>query len=128
MSETIYLSVVMMCIQLGSVYLLYLPFSRDVTAEQFAGLRRKYLPLSVAVFAMNLYCFAGGASFFAFKVTLLLGWLPYFFLSMTVIRDKAAQHVFVLGMEGLWCFMLHAGAGAVVTVLFGAMTEKFLSL
>ena len=128
MSETIYLSVVMMCVQLGSVYLFYLPFSRDMTAEQISGLRRKYLPLSAAVFVMNLYCFAGGASFFAFKVTLLLGWLPYFFLSMTVIRDKAAQHVFVLGMEGLWCFMLHAGAGAVVALLYGAMAEEFLPL
>lgn len=128
MSETIFLSVVMMCVQLGSVYLFYLPFSRDVTAEQLTELRRKYLPLSVAVFAINLYFFADGASFFAFKATLLAGWIPYFFLSMSVIRDKAAQHVFVLGMEGLWCFMLHAGAGAVVTVLYGAMTENFLPL
>lgn len=128
MSETIYLSVVTMCVQLGSVYLLYLPFSRDVTDEQFAELRRKYLPLSAAVFVMNLYFFADGASFFAFKATLLAGWIPYCFLSMTVIRDKAAQHVFVLGMEGLWAFMLHAAAGAVVTVLYGAMTEEFLPL
>lgn len=128
MSETIYLSVVTLCIQLGSVYLLYLPFSRDVTAEHFAGLRRKYLPLSIAVFVMNLYFFADGASFFAFKATLLTGWIPYFLLSITVIRGKAAQHIFVLGMEGLWCFMLHAAAGAVVTLLYGAMTENFLSL
>ena len=128
MSETIYLGAVTLCVQLGSVYLLYLPFSRDVTAEQKNRLRRKYLPLSAAVFAMNLFFFADGASYFAFKVTLLAGWIPYFFLSMTVIRDKAAQHVFALGMEGLWCFMLHASAGTVVTVLYGAMTEKFLPL
>ena len=128
MSETIFLSVAMMCVQIGSVYLLYLPFSREVTAEQIAELRRKYFPLSAAVFAMNLYFFADGANFLAFKVTLLAGWLPYFFLLMSVIRNKAAQHVFVLGMEGLWAFMLHALAGAVVTFIYGAMTEEFLPL
>lgn len=118
----------MMCVQLGSVYLLYLPFSKEITAEQIAELRRKYFPLSAAVFVMNLYFFSDGASFFAFKMTLIAGWLPYFFLSMTVIRDKAAQHIFVLGMEGLWCFMLHAGAGAIVKLIYGAMTEEFLPL
>ena len=128
MSETIYLSVVTMCVQLGSVYLLYLPFSRDVTAQQLAELRRKYFPLSAAVFVMNLFFFADGASFFAFKMTLLTGWIPYLLLSMTVIRDKAAQHAFASGMIGLWAFMLHAGAGMVVTVLYGAMTEEFLPL
>ena len=46
MSETIYLGVVMMCVQLGSVYLLYLPFSRDVTAEQ-----KK--PLATKIFAVE---------------------------------------------------------------------------
>lgn len=128
MSETIYLSVVMMCVQLCSVYCLYLPFSRDVTAEQTTALRRKYFPLSAAVFAMNLYLFADGASYFAFKATLLAGWIPYFFSSMTVIRNKVAQHVFALGMSGLWAFMLHALAGAVVTLIYGAMTEEFLPL
>lgn len=128
MNETIFLSVAMMCVQLGSVYLIYLPFSREITAEQITELRRKYFPLSIAVFAMNLYFFSDGTSFFAFKITLLLGWLPYFFLSMTVIRRKVAQHVFVLGMEGLWAFMLHAGAGAAVTFIYGAMTEEFLPL
>ena len=128
MSETIFLSVAMMCIQLCSVYLFYLPFSKEITAEQIAELQRKYLPLSAAVFAMNLYFFSDGASFFAFKVTLLLGWIPYFLVSMTIIRRKVAQHVFVLGMNGLWCFLLHAGAGAIVTFIYGAMTEEFLSL
>ena len=122
------ISIEMTLIQLGSVYLLYLPFSKDVTAEQIAELRRKYLSLSVAVFAMNLYFFADGAIFFAFKVTLLAGWIPYFFLSMTVIRHKTAQHVFVLGMQLLWAFMLHAFAAMGVALIYGAMAEEFLSL
>lgn len=126
MSEIIFVSVEIMLVQLSSVYLLYLPFSRELSAEQKAELRRKYLLLNVAVFAMNLFFFADELSYRAFKVTLVAGWVPYLLLSMTVIRNKTAQHIFVLGMEGLWAFMLHSFAGTCVVMIYGTMTEKLL--
>ena len=114
--------------QLAGAYLRYLPFSREMTAEQKALLLKRFLLWTLANLAIDSVLFADGVSFAAFKIALFVGWIPYFVISMTVIRHRRAQHWFVFGMQGLWTFMLHSSAGMVVKIFYGQMTEELLTI
>ncbi|MBR3745476.1 MAG: sensor histidine kinase [Selenomonadaceae bacterium] len=114
--------------QLSSAYLRYLPFSREMSAEQKSLLLKRFLLWTLANLAIDTLLFADGVSFAAFKIAMFVGWIPYFVISMTVIRHRRAQHWFVFGMQGLWTFMLHSSAGMVVKIFYGAMTEELLTI
>ena len=120
-------SVLIILAQLSGVYLRYLPFSREMSADEKSLLAKRFLLWLAADFAITVFVLSDGLTFRAFKFLMLVGWIPYVVISMTVIRDKAAQHFFVFGMQGLWCFFLHSAAGGVVALLYGQMTEEFVS-
>ena len=126
MTEIIFTSGAITLVQLSSAYLRYLPFSSELSDAQVARLRQRFLLWSLVNLAMNLFFFADGVSYRAFKVSFSINWLPYFLLSMLVIPNHTAQHMFVLGMQLLWVFMLHAFAGMGVALIFGEMTEELL--
>lgn len=127
MVEIIFSDVILTIIQLSGAYLRYLPFSREISEEELTALKKYFILWSVISFALNLWILSDGLSYFAFKVILLIGWLPYF-LSSLIIIGKTAQHIFVLGMQAMWCFMLHAFAGTTVAFIRGTMAEEFLPL
>lgn len=114
--------------QLASAYLRYLPFSREMSAEQKNLLLKKFLLWTLANLTIDSLLFADGVSFAGFKFAMFVGWIPYFVISMTVIRHRRAQHWFVFGMQGLWTFMLHASSNIVVKFFFGEMTEELLPI
>lgn len=115
-------------VQLSGVYLRYLPFSRELSSPEKISLAKRFLLWSAADLAISAFVLTDGLTYRAFKITILTGWLPYFVITMTVIRHKVPQHLFVLGMQALWCFMMHSAAGSVVTVLHGRMSEEFMPL
>ena len=114
--------------QLAGAYLRYLPFSREMSSEQKALLLKRFLLWTLANLTIDAILFADGVSYAAFKIAMFVGWIPYFVISMTVIRRKPAQHWFVFGMQGLWTFMLHSAANMVVKIFYGAMTEELLPI
>lgn len=129
MVEILFFGVAMTLTQLSDAYLRYLPFSREISEPDVAELANRYLIWSVLGFAINVFLADDGVSYRAYKLSMLVfGWLPYFLLSMTVIRSRVAQHVFVLGMQSLWCFMLHAFGGICVALIYGKMSEEHLIL
>lgn len=129
MSEIIFFGVAMTLIQIGDAYLRYLPFSREMSEQDIADLTNRYLIWSVLGFAINVSLADNGVSHRAYKLSALaIGWLPYVLLSMTVIRSRIAQHVFVFGMQSLWSFMLHAFGGMGVALIYGKMSEEHLPL
>lgn len=127
MAEIIFSNVIFVIIQLLGAYLRYLPFSRDISAEKLYALKKWFILWSLLSFVLGLWLLSYGLSYFAFKIILLVGWLPYFLISLIII-GKLPQHLFVFGMQALWCFMLHAFAGITVAFIRGTMTEEFLPL
>ena len=128
MEETIVFSFEMTVVQVFGAYLRYLPFSRELDERKVSDLLNKILIWSVVGFTLNMFLTEGGINYRAYKISLAFGWLPYFLLSLVVIRSVLAQHVFVLGIQGLWGFMLHAFAGMIIALIYGKMTQELLTL
>lgn len=124
----IFMAVALTTVQLSSAYLRYLPFKKDLSEEKISRLAKSFLLWSLFSLATNLFIFSDGVTYRAFKTSFLINWLPYFLISVAIIKKKFPQHVFVLGMQMLWCFTLHAFAGMGVALLHGNMAEKFLPL
>ena len=123
----IFFSVVMTIIQLSGTYLRYLPFSRTISEKERAELKKLFFLWTFADLVLNFILFADGLNYRAYKIALFGLWIPYFIISLKIIRGKIPQHIFVFGMDGLWCFMLHSFAGMFVALIYGNMTEEFIS-
>ena len=129
MTEIIFFAFAMTLTQIGDAYLRYLPFSRELTERDVTALKKRYAVWSVFGFAINVALAADGVSYRAYKLSaLLIGWIPYVLLSTTVIRSRAAQHVFVFGMQSTWSFTVHAFAGMGVALIYGTMSEEHILL
>ena len=124
----IFMATALTIIQLSSAYLRYLPFSRELSEEKFSRLRKSFLLWSLVGLTINLCIFADGVTYRAFKLSFSFNWLPYVLISLAIIRGKLPQHCFVLGMQMLWVFMLHALGGMGVALIYGNMAEEFLPL
>ena len=125
----IFMGIALTTIQLTGAYLRYLPFSQELSEETVSRLRKNFLLWSLAGLLINFYIFSDGVTYRAFKTSAILcGWPPYFLISLMIIQKKFPQHIFVLGMQCLWAFMLHAFAGMGVALIYGNMAEKFLPL
>lgn len=114
--------------QMSGVYLRYLPFSSEITSDEKKLLLKRFLLWIAADLAITFFILSDGLTYRAFKIVMLVGWVPYFLISMSVIRNKVPQHFFVFGMQGLWCFMLHSLAAGAVALVCGQMAEEFMSL
>ncbi|MBR3051027.1 MAG: hypothetical protein IKG61_06210 [Selenomonadaceae bacterium] len=93
--------VVFLLAQISGVYLRYLPFSAELSAEETSRLWKYFLLWSLVNLAIGLWIFSDEMTYRRFKIELLLGWLPYFLISMATIRRKIPQHIFVFGMQAL---------------------------
>ena len=105
-------------IQVIGAYLRYLPFEARLLPEERARLWRYILlwtPVTVALYAAY-FCHAG-LDVASFKHVQYVGWIPFFLFSLVVIRHGAMRHVFVVGMQMLWFFLLHTMSGALLLTL-----------
>lgn len=113
--------------QISGAYLRYLPFSGEISEKQLFALKKWIILWSFVDFGLNLLIFSDGLNYLTYKTMLLFFWLPYFLIATKII-GKMFKQIFAFGMEGLWVFMLHAFAGMSVALIYGQMSEKFLSL
>ena len=90
-------------------------------------LRNRLLLWSAAGFMLNVYFLSDGITLEIFLYIMLTAWIPYIIVSFTVIRGKFLQQIFVIGIQGLWNFMLHAAAGMITAATFGKVTAELLS-
>ena len=126
--HSIFMAVTLTLIQISSAYLRYLPFSRELSSGKIYKLRKYFLLWSLAGLIINFCIFSNGINYLNYKIATFPGWIPYFIISVLVIENKFLQHVFILGMQCLWTFMLHAFAGMGVALIYGTMSEEFLYL
>lgn len=124
----IFMGIALTAVQLSGAYLRYLPFSKNLSEEKISQLVQVFLLWSVIGLAINFYILLDGVTYRAFKTLLFIGWIPYFLISLVIIRKKFSQHIFVMGMQGLWGFMLHSFSGSSVALIHGNMAEEFLPL
>ena len=119
-------------IQLIGAYLRYLPFEARLLPEERGRLWRYILfwaPVAFTIYAA--YFYHAGCDVITFKRVQYVGWIPFFLFSLVVIRHGAMRHVFVLGMQTLWLFMLHTISSVLILVLLpptlGAGDNRILS-
>lgn len=122
----IFMAIALTAVQLSSAYLRYLPFSKDLSAEIISRLAKSLLLWSLVSLAMNFFIFSDGVTYRAFKTSFLINWLPYFLISVAIIKGKFPQHIFILGMQMLWVFTLHSCGGMAVALIYGNMAEELL--
>lgn len=126
MEEIIFLSVEIILMQLTGAYMLYLPFSGEITKEQIHELHDKLLIWSLCGTALNIYFLFPEIDLDTYRILCIGGWLPYIIISLTVIRGKNLQHIFVIGMQGLWSFLLQSLSAMAVTIFFGETNPETL--
>lgn len=123
MLTLLFFSVTTAMIQTSGAYLRYLPFRSDMSPEEKERLWQLLLTWAVFSISLNTVLLSQiGLKVPIYKAILFLGWLPYFLISVKVIRQPMAAHLFVLGMQCLWAVMLHTGA-AVVELSAGVPQE-----
>lgn len=113
--------------QLAGAYLRYLPFAGALDPERRRVLWRRFLLWSLVGMTTTLLAFrAFGLDIVLYKQLLMFGWLPYLAFSLTVIRGRFAEHVFVVGMQGLWTMLLHTLSAIINWMFFGPSAQELL--
>lgn len=118
----------MTMIQITSAYLRYLPFVSETAIKKRWELQKSILIWSILGLGINFLIFDEGISYQTFRISLATGWIPYFIISVLILREKLPQHLFILGIQVLWSFMLHSFAGMTVALIYGNMAEEYLPL
>ena len=106
-------------IQLGGAYLRYLPFAPLLSADRRRFLLRWVLIWGGIDFLLKIYLFQMVAlSIPTYKLVLTVAWVPYFLISLYVIRDQFPQQLFIGGMQTIWTFLLHTMGNSILWLFF----------
>lgn len=113
------LSFLIVVAQLIDTYIRLLAFSSKVSDEIKRRLGLKYLLWGVASFFLYNFLFAiYSINAATYKAILMLGWLPYFIITMKYIKWGLPQHVFVLGMSTICSMMQHTICAIIILNVF----------
>ena len=99
-------------------YLRYVPFSQELSENQINMLWKRLFCWSIFSTIILLVIFMEfEIGVFIYKIILFFIWIPYVLISFTVIKNKYYQHIFVMGMQGIWVLFLHTLSGSTIMVL-----------
>lgn len=114
-------------IQLAGAYVRFLPFREAMPCEDRKRLWRWLFRWGLLGFLVNLMVVQqAGLCMAAFKLVFFFGWIPYLLISVMAIKRPIEEHIFVLGMQAIWAFMIQSFAGMAVSLLYGAVTADRL--
>ncbi len=130
MDRTIFFLVLAVTLlQLADAYLRYLAF-RDRMEK--AEIRRLWKHFALwGLFSSGLYgwmFYQMGVVVAAYKIALMLGWIPYLAIFMHAVRHQVCQHVFVFGMSAIWSFMQHSWSSILVALFLMESRESTVIL
>ncbi len=112
------LSLCHVLMQLGGAYLRYLPFRQYMEQGETRRLWQRLALWSASSLILCAIIFERSALHVGvYKLVVFFSPIPYFLLSLTVIRQPMVIHLFVLGMQLLWVFALHTAAAIVENFL-----------
>lgn len=106
-----------------------MPLKNDVSKTEVKNLSMRLLIWSVCAVAIyNLIFGSFGISAASFKAILMIGWLPFFLISVATIRRSFLQHIFIFGMAELWVMLQHNWISILDVIFFSAapLQELFL--
>jgi signal transduction histidine kinase len=115
--QEFFIAFLLSVILLPSLLLRYLPFKQFLTPAQNKRLGFCYVAWFVVLLCLDTYyLYIWGPSFKFYKLSLMLGWLPYMLINMLCIPHRVEQHLFVAGMQTMYVMMVH-GAASIILVL-----------
>ena len=126
----ILLATLIATIQLSDSYLRYLAFSSQTSKKE----SRHFLCGSciISVFLVLIYLLIFdlyGITAATYKAILIIFWIPHFILIMKVIPRPNTQHIFAMGMVGIWELIQNNWAAIIDTLFFPNLpVEEFLLL
>lgn len=104
--------------QLVDSFIRFLPFSEKASEEIKRQLLIQSILWSVASVLLYKIILANfGAVATTYKIIILLGWLPYFFIALRQIQELP-QHIFVLGMAVIFSLIQHTISTMIVLQFF----------
>ena len=105
-------------IQIAGAYLRYLAFEARLTREEKRRLWKYILLWAPVAFALYAAYFArGGLDVGKYKLVHAFGWMPFFAVSVYIIRHEWMRHVFVTGIQTLWFFLLQTVSGTLILTM-----------
>lgn len=108
MRNAIPLALCVVLAHLAGRYLWFESFRHFLPDHRQSRMFLSFFILGVLNVAFYLWIFSNPAyMIMAYKSALAIGWLPYVLLSFYWLPRLIAQQIFVLGMQGLWVFLLH---------------------
>ena len=129
MLEIIFFAVLVILIQLSGMYLVVLAFKRELSDETLSNLRKKFVLCTVINFLLGIFVLKDGITISNYEILLFAEWVVYIAALMYVVRNKFFKQIFVLGMQGLWTFMLQSATSMIIlfkSKMFDEMLFIFL--
>ena len=117
-------------IAVGGTLLRYLPFRHVMDDDTRRRFWRRALAISVAELIVLTVMFfeREDISITLYKKHLALIGIPFFINEVLTIKHYMPQHIFVLGMQTLYYYVLHATGNTVLLMLSYAGTPTFVPL
>ena len=125
-TSVILISVVLTMTQLFDAYLRYLAFRDGMDERERNRLWRFFLAWGIFDGAL-FYCWlfhSMGITVAPYKAVLMLGWIPYLVIFMSIVRGQAVQHLFVFGMSAVWGFLQHNWSNIAVALFLKESPEE----
>ncbi len=125
-TSVILISVVLTMTQLFDAYLRYLAFRDGMDERERNRLWRFFLAWGVFDGAL-FYCWlfhSMGITVAPYKAVLMLGWIPYLVIFISIVRGQAVQHLFVFGMSAVWGFLQHNWSNIAVALFLKESPEE----
>lgn len=125
-TSVILLSFILTVTQLFDAYLRYLAFRDGMDKRERNRLWRFFFAWGLLDGAL-LYCWlfhSMGITAAPYKAVLMLGWIPYLVIFMSIVRGQAVQHIFVFGMSAVWGFLQHNWSSIAVALFLKNSPEE----
>lgn len=127
MLEIISFSVILTLIELSGAYLIFISFKREISEEKISELRKKFFIYSIVITALTIFFMRDGVNIPTYTFLLFLEWFICIAIYIFALKDKIFQLIFVVGMEGLWVFMLKA-LSSMIILFKTKMYDEYLIL
>lgn len=119
LSDLISLLIPVLILQWVGAYIRFLPFGPFVDQNK----KKQVYTTFAWITGFNILWQSGiflflGITVLTYKAVLTFGWMPYFFAMLYLLPDYKPQQIFILGMQGMYMFLLHAMSGLTILFLF----------
>lgn len=106
-------------VQIPAIILRYIPFSKLVTQKQKKRLISCY---SITFLFQNIFLLiimgkiSVNISPLFYKISIIFGATIYFCINCFIIKGMLCQHIFIFGMQGIYCLLLHSFVAIILSI------------